>query len=102
MDEHWNWMRKNDPNTWAWLLPREVAEDRHCEARAGGRHIVHNQVLAGVTCKNAKVCSDLERRAVMMRNGTRLTGTLGQYRNGSAVPFPDSGTWEYERTSENA
>ena len=33
--EHRNWMRDNDPNTWAWLLPRHTLLADYSMAVAG-------------------------------------------------------------------
>jgi len=36
---HNNWMLNNDPNTWAWLLPRDVRLEKYSEAVHGANQM---------------------------------------------------------------
>lgn len=40
--EHAVWMRENDPNTWAWLLPRDVRLEKFSEAVRGANEMRRN------------------------------------------------------------
>jgi len=38
-NDHEVWMRQNDPNTWAWLLPRNVRLEKYSEAVHGANQM---------------------------------------------------------------